>query len=292
MGNTKKDTGSSIVVNVQDAKAAYEALKPTLDALPNDRLITPRVDAQRAAVHAFGLVERDRAESRARAFEALAKAKIGDVPIIAPDPLSRYGQAALATWYARQQQLRFAAHGGGTVPVAIADDSAQVKRRMLKVLEHYFGDHARFSLDIAAIRAGQGHQDTANDLQQVADLYEEPEIAETIAKDPVHYRDTDVRDARALAGEIFRALGFETRDSAEWAGRAQRAYTYLTLTYAEHCHAGGLLFFRSEDVSATYPPSLISVVRQPRGRSGQEAVVDDTTGGPAGDPNAGPVTPA
>lgn len=290
MGNTKKDTGSSIIVNVEDAKAAYEALKPTLDALPSDRLITPRVDAQRAAVHAFGLTERDRAESRAPKFAALAKAKVGDVPVIAADPLSRYAQAALATWYARQQQVRFAAHGGGTVPVAIADDAEQTKRRMLKVVEHYFGDHASYSLDIAAIRAGQGHQDTANDLQQLADLYEVPEIKKTIAKDPVHYRDTDVRDARALGGEIFRALGFETRDSAEWTARVQRAYTHLTDTYAEHCAAGSLLFLRSEDVSVTYPPSLISVVRLPRGRSQEEAVVvADPTGGPVTEPTGGPI---
>src|SRR5690606_36833882 len=115
------------------------------------------------------------------------------------------------------------------------------------------GADPRYSAEIAAIRAGNGHQDTADDLQQLADFYEVPEVAAIITRDPLHYRDTDVRDARALAGEIFRALGFETKESAEWTSRVQRAYTYLHDQYAEHCRAGSLLFFRSENVDATYP---------------------------------------
>lgn len=174
------------------------------------------------------------------------------------------------------------------VPVVITEDASATKERMLQVLTYYFGKHAQYSLDLMAIRAGQGYQDTANDLQQLADLYEVPEVAAKIARDPEYYRDTDVRDARALAGEIFRALGFENTDAAEWTARVHRAYTHLKDMYAEHCYAGSLLFFRSEDVSVTYPPSLVSAVRLPRSRSPQDAVVSEPTAGPDA---GGPVTP-
>lgn len=58
--------------------------------------------------------------------------------------------------------------------------------------------------------------------------------------------------------------------------------------YTEHCRAGGILFFRSEDTNVTYPPSLISAVRLPRSPSSKEVVVDDTTVDPAGDPTGAP----
>ncbi len=214
--------------------------------------------------------------SRAPGFETLARAEI-----IAPKPLDRYTLASLAAWHARQQQVRFAALGAGTVPAPIADDSTAIKRRMLKVGEHYFGDHPRYGVELAAIRAGNGYQDTANDLQLLADFYEVPEVHAIIQRDPVHYRDTDVRDARMLAGEIFRALGFETKESAEWTDRVRRAYTHLVDQYAEHCWAGGLLFFRSEDVASTYPTSLVSVVRLSPTRSKGEEKENGGGGGQA-----------
>jgi hypothetical protein len=276
---TDTEPSGSIVIDVENAKAAYDALKPKLDAILHDRLLAPRVDTQKAAAHAFGLTERDRAESRVAGFERLATAGI-----IAARPLDRYAQAALAAWYARQQQVRFAAHGQATVPTPIADDAGLIKRRMLSNAEHYFGANPRYSVEIAAIRAGNGHQDTANDLQQLADFYEVPEVAAIVTRDPLHYRDTDVRDARALAGEIFRALGFETKESAEWTSRVQRAYTYLHDQYAEHCRAGSLLFFRAENVDVTYPTSLVSVVRlAPTRASGED---ENGGGGGPGSPAA------
>jgi hypothetical protein len=269
------DPPGSIVIDVENAKAAYEALKPTHDAISHERLLNPRIDMQKEAAHAFGLTERDRAESRVAGFEKLAAAEI-----IGARPLDRYAQAALATWYARQQQVRFAAHGQGTVPPPVLESATLIKRRMLKIVEHYFADHPTYSVEIAAIRAGSGYQDTANDLQQLADLSEIEEIAAIISRDPVYYRDTDARDARAVAGEIFRALGFESTDSAEWSARVRRAYTHLHDTYSEHCRAGSLLFFRSERVELTYPTSLVSVVRLAPTRAGGAQDTTTTTGAP------------
>lgn len=258
---TKQPNSTSTTVDPKDARAAYEQLRERMDALRSDELLIPRVDVQRAAVHAFGIAERDRAPERAAEFLKLVKAGT-----LEPAPSDRLARCALAAWHTRQQQQRHAAKGGGVVPAPTAEAADAIKRRMLRVVTHAFGDDPRFALDIAAIREGQGYQDLANDLQQLADLYEDEEIAAVVKKDPVHYRATDVADARSRASDIFRALGYESSEAAQWTARTHRAYTLLDEVYREHSHAGAYLFFRREDVEVTYPPSLVTAVRAPRGR--------------------------
>lgn len=288
MGLTDQaETGDSIVVSVANARAAYEALKSKLDAIPPAMLIEPRVDSQKAAIHALGLVERDRDAVRAAGFDAIAA--ISTPRIIMPEPLKRYELACLAAWYARQQQLRFAFRSQGSVSPAVAEKADGMKRRMLKLLDYYFGEDPVHSVDLAAIRAGHGYVDTANDLQMLADLYEVPEIAAKITRDSENYRETDVLDARMTAGEMLRALGFDASEAAEWTARVRRAYTHLTDSYAEHCNMGRLLFFRTENVDVTYPTSLISAVRLPRSAPKKQDVTDgesDENGG------GGPGSPA
>ncbi len=145
--------------------------------------------------------------------------------------------------------------------------ASALKKRMLKLADHYFGEHPSYALDLRAIRAGSGHQDTANDLQQLADFVEIPEVRAVLERDPVHYRASDAHEARELAAEILRALGFQSPEADKWTARLRRAYTHMHQTYAEHCYAGSLLFHRIEDVARTYPPSLVTVVRLRPGRS-------------------------
>ena len=274
---------SSIVIDPARAEAAYQALEPELKHIPVATLEAVRIDVQLAASFAFGLAERDRAEERATEL-----AKLVDASVLAPHPLERLEQAALAAWHARRMQLRFLKRGT-TVPVPVAEQATDTKARMLKLIDYAFGDDSRFSARITAVHSGHGYEDMANDLQELADLYEEDVIAPVITNDPINYRDTDVADARRLAGEIFKALGL-TSDGEKWTGHVQRAYTHLTDVYTEHCYAGSLLFFRREDVSRTYPPSLISVVRSPANRNrdgstgsgtGTDAVAADQTGSTA-----------
>ncbi len=245
-----------LTIDPKQAREAYEALEAELEAISPEKLLRVRVDAQRASVHAFGIAERDRADDRAEAF-----AKLVEGGAIAPHPCDRLAQLALATWYARQQQLRYLARSGFVVPAAVTEAGTSIKERMLKVMTYAFGEHPDYAAEIESIRRGSGYQDLANDLQQLADLYDDSDVAAVISKDPIHYRASDPADARTHAAAIFRALGFENADAAQWTSRVQRAYTALDDTYTEHCHAGALLFFRHEDVSVTYPPSLISVVR-------------------------------
>jgi hypothetical protein len=261
------------IIDPQQARAAYEALSKTFDAIPSEKLARVSVEVQLAAVHAYGIAERDSAPERSSEFEKLARADV-----IAANPVGRLKQRALAAWYARQQQLRFTARSGAVVPAVVTEAGEAVKKRMFKVVTHAFGDHSDYAVDLAAIRQGQGYLDLANDLQQLADLYEEPVIAAVVSKDPIHYKKTDVKDARAHAAAIFKALGYESSDAAQWTARAQRAYTVLLDAYEEHCYAGSLLFHQREDVTASYPPSLVSIIRaSPTRGDAQVPVADEPT---------------
>ncbi|MDF2698046.1 MAG: hypothetical protein K0S65_6429, partial [Labilithrix sp.] len=155
-------------MNETNAKAAFEALRPTLEALPREELLPIRLDVQLAAAIAHSVGVRDTAEPRRARFQALAKAGGFDV-----DDVDRLPRAALAVWYARQQQQqRDALSSEALVSAVVVKDAQIVRGRMLRVLEHYFDDDADVAPRLAAIRAGGGLQDLANDLEQLADLYE------------------------------------------------------------------------------------------------------------------------
>ena len=187
--------------------------------------------------------------------------------VLAPHPLERLEQAALAAWYARRMQRRFQ-DLATTVSVPVAEQSAEVKGRMLKLIDYAFGDDSRFSPRIAAIRSGRATRtwpmicrSSPTSTTSPSSRRWSPRTRSTIAST------TTWRTRGGLAGDIFKALGL-TSDGEKWTGRVQqRAYTHLTDVYTEHCYAGSLLFFRREDVSTTCSPSLIGVVRSPANRN-------------------------
>lgn len=137
---------------------------------------------------------------------------------------------------------------------------------MMRVLTHYFEDHPEYGRRIAAIRAGAGYLDLANDLLSVAELYELADVKAIISQDPMHFRADDPTHARQLAQELFRSLGL-TADGevARWTDLCQRAWTLLLQTYGSLCAAGQLVFRNEENVDASYP-SLVTAVRAPATR--------------------------
>jgi len=248
------------------AKAAFEMLRPTLLELPREELTPIRVDVQLAAAIAHSVGVRDGAEPRRARLQTAAKSGLFDLA-----DFDRLPNVALAAWYARQQQQRASAVSSeAVVPAAIVKEAHSVRGRMLRVLEHYFDDDADVGPRLAAIRSGTGLQDLANDLEQVADLYEEDDVHPVISKDPKHWRKDDVASARRFAQAIFRGLGLGTTgDAAQWADLAQRAWTLLDTVYAEVRATGQFVFRKDEDVEITYP-SLVAATRGPASRSKDE----------------------
>jgi len=239
------------------AKAAFEAVRPRLEQLTSDELIPIRIDVQAAAAVAHSVGVRDAAPERHQRFEQLAQGGTLDLALIDSLP-----EVALAAWHARQQQqLQSALASKAAIPAATVIDAQAVRKRMLLVLEYYFQDDAAIAAKLSVIRAGAGHQDLANDLQMLADLYQDPGIADVIARDSKHFRAEDAAAARSAAATIFSGLGLSPADRA-LDDTAQRAWTLLDRVYERVRRAGQFLFADSEDVEVTYP-SLISYVRAP-----------------------------
>jgi hypothetical protein len=168
---------SSVPVQASDvdasaARAAYESLRAEREALPRQGLLPIRIDVQAAAAVAHSIAVRDADPERRQAFERLAKAELFDI-----GALDILGSAALAAWHARQQQqLASGVASGASVPVSVVTNAREVRRRMLRLLEYYFDDDVEVGPQLAVVRSGRGHQDLANDLEVVADLYEDASI--------------------------------------------------------------------------------------------------------------------
>ena len=265
-------------IDISEAQHAFERLEAALRALGEDELQTFRVDIQRAAAIAHSVAVRDNQPDRRARFERLASAGFYDIEL-----LDQLRTRALATWYARAQQVHVAAlSSDARLAESVVRDATEVRARMLRVLEHYYTDDAQVAPTLAVIRRGTGYQDLANDLLALSELYEREDVEALIKRDPVHYRASDVAAAYGNAQMIFRALGLgEVGEARRWASLATRAWTLLARAYESTRAAAGVLFAGEEDVAATYP-SLVTATRAaaPRKRpSGGEAPVPETQPG-------------
>ena len=94
-------------MNEATAKAAFEKLRPTLEAMPREGLMPIRVDVQLAAAIAHSVGIRDGAEPRRTRLQAVASSGLIDLA-----DFDRLPSVALAVWYApataacRRRELR------------------------------------------------------------------------------------------------------------------------------------------------------------------------------------------
>src|SRR4029077_3365342 len=137
-----------------------ERIERALRQLSEDELHPFRVDIQRAAAIAHSVAVRDEKPERHARFERLAIAGFFDI-----DLLDQLRTRALATWYAHAQQARVAAlSADARLAEPVVREATDIRTRMLRVLEHYFGDSAEIGPMLVVIRRGSGYLDLANDL--------------------------------------------------------------------------------------------------------------------------------
>lgn len=270
-------------LDLESTAGAFEALRPELDAIPRGEVISLRVDPQLAAAFAFSVARRDSAPERRARLAALEPTGLFHAV-----ELDRLLTCSLATFHARRRQLEVSdVASGARVPEAMLRDAQERRARMLRVLEYYFGDLPEHAARQAAIRAGTGYQDLANDLLALHDYYLEADVARVITRDTLHYRADDTERAAAQAHELFAGLGLTREGEAvRWLDLTQRAYTLLMLSYDKLRAVGQLVFRLDEDVDVTYP-SLVSAVRAAPARAvdgddpaegGGSAAAADATG--------------
>ena len=236
------------------ARLAFEALLPLLDAQRDVR--TASTDIRRAIIHAAAIGRLVRKPDMQVEFESLPGAALRH-----PARLSA-GVAALATWYTVLTLRRASALStGAKLPEELLTEGGALKLRMFKVIEYMLGHLSGVSTQLADIRTGKGYVDLAEDLMQLADLFEAHAAA--LAEDRTHYRVEDAVNAKKIGHGILLVLGDgRVSDARYWAEYQALAWTLLVTTY-EEVSAAGQWLFRHENGEARFP-SLYTVGRQSR----------------------------
>lgn len=241
MSNPSKKTKSpaATVIEISAAESAYREIEPRLQALPREKLVVVNVDMQAAAVFALGVSDIVlHPEVRPRLARLAAASEFDDRHL---DDLPR---VALAAWFARHRFLRMTAiRSEVQVPEAVFNEASALRARMLRLLEYWMTEDPVVLADLAAIRAGTGYQDLANDLIALSELH--GRFSDVLSQDRKLYQAGDAAGAVRLAGTILRCLGAAaTAEQNEWAAVQPRAWTLLLDTYEEVRRAARFLLGR------------------------------------------------
>jgi hypothetical protein len=272
-------TPESAPILPSEAELAFKAMEPRLAALPRDALAHVNVDLQTVSVFALGIA-RVLAEPAVRArFARLAST--GEYQDASVDDLGTVAQAA---WYARHRFLLASAlHSDARIAVDLLDEATTQRARMLKVAEYWLSDDPGAMAEIAAIRAGTGYQDLANDLIALGSLFERH--AKLISQDKKLYQRSDATTANRLGGRIVEQLGASaTQEQTQWSAMQPRVWTLLLETYDE-VRRGGLFLFARDRAEERFPP--LSAVGRTPGRSSKDSGLTPPPPEAASSPNGG-----
>jgi hypothetical protein len=228
-----------------DPKAAFLAFKGELEAIADDDLVPLNVDLEQAVSIAIGASVR--LQVLKPGFAKLFFADEHD-----PDRLRLVAQAALYTHIlatgAVAKDERFP---------ALIEEAAQLREALLCTAELLakFGELAREQ--VAEIRSGTGHLDTASGLLSLACLFE-TNWYRLHGMVPVKFE--QVVRARALGNELFELIGTRRYVPAPVAAddparMRLRAFTLL-LRYYDHCRRAVVALRWNEGDADAFMPTL------------------------------------
>jgi len=264
------------VALAESYESAYAA---RLTAIAPDRIRILRLDPDAvcgAALTVHALIHASPLLARYKAF-----AEFGDFVLTNLDDLKALAFIVLDA--RRRANAAGAFVTNAKVPPALDKESATVEERMMKISEHYFWEDPDLGPVVQALHPGTSYLDRAYDLLGYADIYEQQHAI--VSADKVHYRSSDLADARRLAGEILAALGAAMSPQARtWYDLTQRAWTLLEAVYNE-VRELGLVFLRSDPLREKRFPSLYVVGRPSTGR--RKTKKDEGSAKPEGGAAAG-----
>lgn len=241
-------------------QAAFESLLPRLKAIPADSLATLNADAGRAAIAALGVA------AIATAPEMLVRFKSLPAKEFKIKSVEDLSTIAWACWYAAtENEKNRATSTDAKLPADLVNKAVAMENRMQACCEYHLNDDPEVGPQLAALRAGHGHQDLATDLLGYAAIYRDH--WDVLSADKKHFRATDADDAVKIAEEMLALLGTrtspETRQTTEY---LQRAFTLLLDTYDEVAVTGRWLLRNDPQAEKTFP-SLLSLTRSRKRRN-------------------------
>jgi hypothetical protein len=231
-------------------KAAVEHFSARMAALEPHEIRSSRIDVEAAALASLATYARATAPSLRARFQKQHDA--GEFDIANLDDVE---DLAFAVLFAHgEANVHRAAETGAKLPAALVERAIEIEERMQALCEYHFRDDPEIAVELDRLRPASGHRDLASDLNGYARIYELRR--DTVALDRKHFRETDVDDARSIAGSILQLLSDNSTSKARTAqDTLLRAWTLLERSY-EEVRAVGLHLLRHNQDKHRFFPSL------------------------------------
>jgi len=261
------NAGSKIMPEVtlsfdpEQARRAFEALRPIVESMEASEVVTPRVDLKQTAVFLLGIARTLR--------EGEVEAALGVLPeeVWPAGMASEVEQVGWALWYADTEH-KGSELGRSTrqLSLELLDEATTLRAQLLRVATYHLEDDAEAGGLLAAIRQGSGYTDLASDLSRLAGMFER--WGDVLSQDQRFFDKDAIPRARQLAAAIVDALS-----APATAASALRPGLFgMALDRYAHCQAAvGLVFRRSPGTLARFPSLFAAVRKAPTRRSSPPA---------------------
>jgi hypothetical protein len=229
-------------------KTALANIATRINAIEPTDIVSTRVDIEAASLAALATYTRATAPALRARFQKQHDA--GEFNINHLDELE---DLAFAVLFANEEANVFrATDSSAKLPAALVERAIEIEERMQALCEYHFRDDPEIAVELDRLRPGSGHRDLASDLNGYARIYELRR--EIVVLDKKHYRETDLGDARAVAGVILNLLSAGSPSKARIAqDTLAGAWTLLSNNYDEVRAVGLHLLRHNQDKHRLFP---------------------------------------
>lgn len=248
------------------------AYRPRLTAIAADRLDFPRVDVDAVCRALLAVYSFTQFAPVLAVYKAAAAQEQFDMA-----NLAHLREVTLLLLHAYRLADAAGAFRSTKISAELDAESAEVETRIQKVCEHFFGEHAVIGPVLRQLSPGTGFLNRAYNLLGYADIYEQQHAV--VSRDDIHYRDTDLADARRLGAQILAEIGATMTPLAREAfDLLRRTWTLLKPLYFE-VQQVGLAGLRYDPLRDERFPSVYTVGRKGQGRKKANAAPSAPAGG-------------
>jgi hypothetical protein len=263
-----------------EAESALEALTPTLEAIPPDEVRRFPVNATAAVGLGLAFGEAF-AEDRERFAAALQPEEFD------PADYDDLGQRAMAFWQA-DIQVRQELNKESPLKALLAEGKP-LRSKLLGSAEFLWAEHPELGDVVAGIRKGQGHQDMADDLGALHELFSD-HWDKAVNQCPVTLE--DVARAKVVGAEMLQAMSPSRSKELDEAKDTRRRAAEHLRRGLEEVRAAALYVFRNDEAKIERYPSLFILRRKHRGSDTGEDEVTSSVGSEPSGPTSGAGEPS
>lgn len=230
----------------REAALAFAEVEEEMAALDPERLAPINVDIPRAAITALGAIP---------SLSALRPRIVKELPTFALASIDNLETYALAAFYAHLLSLPAEAK---SVHAPLIEEATKLRRTLLVAAEALADRDLLAPAQVAQIRSGQGHIDTAGDLVALATLFTNDWHK---LKTKTAITRAEVERAATLGPELLAALGVREhaggKSPSQIKEQRRRAFTLLVRAY-DQCRRAVTFLRWSEGDTRKIVPSLFA----------------------------------